>query len=188
MRHQRRSRLGHRVKSGELKKIIVRPKVWEAENDRVGRLRAAKTGRCEPSTNGPVFMNSILSHLESALRTNFRRRWLCSLYLSFFVEDPNRNGFLNAIAKVAETSGTYRYSIQTTARRDATSGFAPVKSYRTTLSSPCSTYICRRCRCMVLLQGFLRYPSLQSVYQISDTLGICSELAFASCEWLIESP
>lgn len=47
-------------------------KVWEAENDGTGRLRAAKTGRCESSTNGSVFVNSILSLLESAPDTHFR--------------------------------------------------------------------------------------------------------------------
>lgn len=66
-------------------------KVWGAENDGTGRLRAAKTGRCESSTNGVVVANSILSLLESAPETHFRGA------VHYLWRHLNRNGFLNAI-------------------------------------------------------------------------------------------
>ena len=182
MRHQRCSRLGQRVKSGELKSTTVRRKCGKQRTNGAGHLRTAKAGRCKSSTNGPGFANSILSVLESAPGSKFRGalQSVC-MYLSFFVEasGPQR------LSERHRERWLRRLVLKTTARRDATSGFAPVESYRATLSSPCSTYIVAWvcCRDSFALLRFHRYLS-----QLLDILGICSALAFASREWLIESP
>jgi hypothetical protein len=148
-------------------------------------------GVCEPPRR------DVANHprMDLSLRTRFFLFWKahpeetsetpCSLYLSFFVEvsesqrlpERHRKRWLRRLVR------------KTTARRDATSGFAPVESYRATLSSPCSAYLCCRWGCMGLLQGFLRSTSLPSVPispfgHFEHLLRAC----FCQPRWLIKSP
>lgn len=156
-------------------------KVWEAENEWgwASASRQDGTLRIIHEWTWLRELDSFCSGKRTRIKLQ-RRRAVC-MYLSFFLEasGPQR------LPERHRKRWLRRLVLKTTARRDATSGFAPVGSYRATLSSPCSTYnvawVC--CRDSFALLRFHRY-----LPQLMDNLGICSALAFASREWLIESP
>jgi hypothetical protein len=100
----------------------------------------------------------------------------CSLYLSFFVEvsEPQR------LPERHRKRWLRRLVRKTTARRDATSGFAPVESDRATLSSPCSAYVVAGGAWVCCRDSFAPLRFHLYLSQLLDILNIFSELAFAS--------